>query len=61
MYCMIALPLDTLRAMHRGIARVIESASTAVRRAVCMQPTFAQATVGKLAQQPFFQQQSQQQ
>jgi len=47
--------------MHRGIARVIGLASTATRRAVCVQPACAQATVGKRSQQQFVQQQSQQQ
>jgi hypothetical protein len=50
MYCMSTVPLDTLRPMHRGIVRVIDPASTAVRLAACVQ----------IAQQ-FFQQQSQQQ
>ena len=49
-YCISNQSIDTLRAMHRGIARVTGLASTANRLAVCVQ-----------RQQQFVQQQSQQQ
>ena len=50
MYCISDQSIDTLRAMHRGIACVNGLASTANRLAVCVQ-----------RQQQFVQQQSQQQ
>jgi hypothetical protein len=54
-YCISRGPLDTVRAMHRGPARVTSSAPVAVRSAVSA-PRFRQQSSQQQFQQQFHQQ-----